>query len=85
MGEARAPRAAQTGGASPRDQENHLSLDAVAGFLDHALADDDRERVETHLVRCGWCRNEIVEVARAARAGRWRTEWFRWVRRLRGA
>lgn len=80
-----AARAVHDGGASPWSGESHLSLDAVAGFLDHMLADIDRARIETHIVHCVRCRDEIVEVARVAHAGRWRTKWSRWARRLRGA
>ena len=45
-------------------QPDHLDPGAIAGFLDHALTDDQRARTEAHLAECRECREELVEVQR---------------------
>ena len=42
----------------------HLSDAEVAGYLDHALPLDARQRVELHIDQCTTCRHEIVALSR---------------------
>lgn len=58
----------------------HLSAAEVAAYVDRTLADDERARVERHLVECDACRDEVTACARlvttapprAASRVRWR-------------
>ncbi|MFN0182148.1 MAG: anti-sigma factor family protein [Gemmatimonadales bacterium] len=43
---------------------DHLSNDELATYLDGALADEGRDRVERHLEVCPSCRDELAAVAR---------------------
>lgn len=47
--------------------EDHLSPDLVAAYLDRALDQGERERVEMHLADCQACRAETVAVSRLLR------------------
>src|SRR5262245_15326106 len=40
----------------------HLSPEALAGYLDQDLPDEEKGRVELHLASCSECREELVEV-----------------------
>jgi hypothetical protein len=47
--------------------ERHLEAAEVAAYLDRALPDEARSRVEAHLDGCAECRAEVVQVARLVR------------------
>jgi hypothetical protein len=44
----------------------HLGPGELAGFLDHDLDPEERQRAEAHLESCSLCRKEMAEVARLA-------------------
>ena len=45
----------------PTEDVTHLDAGLLAGFLDHALDAEERERVEAHLDECRACRKELHE------------------------
>lgn len=47
----------------PNAADPHLDARAIAAYLDRALGDAERQRVEAHLVACAECRDEVAEVA----------------------
>ncbi|HET9637008.1 MAG TPA: zf-HC2 domain-containing protein [Gemmatimonadaceae bacterium] len=58
---------------------NHLAPNEVAAYLDGAAQGERRARIETHLVECAECRDEIVDARRIMRtlpARRRRTRWL---------
>jgi hypothetical protein len=59
--------------------DRHLSTDDVAAYLDAAIGDAERERVEEHAASCGECRREIAELTAASRPGREKASWHVWV------
>ena len=46
----------------------HFAPEQIAAFLGQTLAPDERRRVESHLLECGECRTEVLEVERIARS-----------------
>jgi anti-sigma factor RsiW len=52
----------------------HLSPEALAGYLDQDLPDEEQTRVELHLASCTECRQELAEV-RGLQLHR-RRRWF---------
>lgn len=59
--------------------ERHLSAGDVAAYLDGAIGDADRERIERHAAECDVCRREIAEVTVALRQERKTPSWRIWV------
>lgn len=58
---------------------SHLSAAQVAAYVDRTLADDERARVERHLVECDDCRDEVTACARlVATAPPRNVSRFRW-------
>lgn len=51
----------------------HLTPEALAGYLDHDLPDEERGQVELHLASCTECREELAEVRGLQR--RRRRQW----------
>jgi Putative zinc-finger len=51
----------------------HLSPEALAGYLDRDLPDEEQRRVELHLASCMECREELAEVRglQLSRSRRW--------------
>ena len=47
---------------------SHLAPELIAAFLGRTLAPDERRRVESHLLACGECRTEVLEVEGIARS-----------------
>jgi Carboxypeptidase regulatory-like domain/Putative zinc-finger len=43
---------------------SHLSPEQLSGYIDGALADADREAVESHFATCNECLRELAEIAR---------------------
>lgn len=63
-------------GPGESQDSGHLDPSEVAAYVDGALDDAGRARVDTHLVDCGQCRAELIAVRRiVARASR-RRRWF---------
>lgn len=56
------------------DTNAHLDEAAIAAYLDRALADVERRRIEAHLVACAECRDEVAEAAQvlATKPRTWR-------------
>src|SRR4051812_11821590 len=63
--------------AFPTEVE-HLSVEEVSAYLDGALLDADRERIQAHLADCPECREEVVELSRLIRTSRTRP-MLRWM------
>jgi hypothetical protein len=60
----------------PAKSESHLSDEDVAAYLDRALSQSERTRIEAHLDECDRCRDEVVDVLRLLRR---RSGTRRWV------
>jgi len=60
----------------PAKSESHLSDEDVAAYLDRALPQSERTRIEAHLDECDRCRDEVVDVLRLLRR---RSGTRRWV------
>jgi anti-sigma factor RsiW len=50
-------------------ENDHLSAEQVAAYIDGALSHAERARVEGHLVRCHACLAELIDLLRDIR--RW--------------
>ena len=50
------------------EPRSHLTALDVAAYLDDATSAGDASRIQTHLLECAECRDEIAETARLARA-----------------
>jgi anti-sigma factor RsiW len=50
-------------------ENDHLSAEQVAAYIDGALSHAERARVEGHLVRCHACLAELLDLLRDIR--RW--------------
>jgi putative zinc finger protein len=61
----------------PADPAGHLSGEDVAAYLDRAVAETDRARIEEHLAECGVCRLEVVDVHRVLRKHSLTRRWVR--------
>jgi hypothetical protein len=46
---------------------SHLSSAELAGYLDHAAVDTDREKIEAHLALCDRCLEDMLGVVRVLR------------------
>ncbi len=46
---------------------SHLSAEEIAAYLDGVVPLGDRPRIETHLVRCDACFDEILALVRQLR------------------
>ena len=51
----------------PAELESHLSGEEVAAYLDRAVSESARARIEAHLDECDSCRDEVVDVWRLLR------------------
>jgi hypothetical protein len=49
-------------GRSLRTGGQHLDVDALTAYLDHALDDSERQVADTHLAICADCRHELSEL-----------------------
>jgi Predicted transmembrane transcriptional regulator (anti-sigma factor) len=54
---------------SPRMENEHLSAEEVAAYIDGVVSDVERGRIEAHLARCQRCFTELVELLHHSR--RW--------------
>jgi putative zinc finger protein len=54
----------------------HLESSEIAAYLDRALTQTEREKVEAHLADCAQCRRESVEVLRVRNRMRRRSRWL---------
>lgn len=63
----------------PTERESHLSSEDVAAYLDRAVSELERARLEAHLGECDACRAEVVDVMRLLRQ---RSSARRWLRGL---
>ncbi len=54
--------------------DSHLSTEDVAAYLSRAVSDEERRRVERHLVQCGPCCDELVAHGYRLSEGR-RSPW----------
>jgi len=54
----------------------HLESSEIAAYLDRALLQSERDRVEAHLADCAQCRGESIEVLRVRNSMRRRSRWL---------
>jgi anti-sigma factor RsiW len=47
----------------------HLTADEVAAYVDRAVRDEERARIEEHLSGCTPCLDEVAALLRALRFG----------------
>ena len=47
-----------------RVSDQHLDPQEVAGYIDRAVPDTERARIEAHLATCAECRGEIADAGR---------------------
>lgn len=60
----------------PADLVSHLTSEDTAAYLDRAVSESERARIEAHLGDCDACRSEIVDALRLLRG---RSSGRRWV------
>lgn len=56
--------------------ESHLSGEDVAAYLDRAVSESERARIEAHLGGCDSCRGEVVDVWRLLRRRAGTRRWL---------
>src|SRR5512144_427962 len=57
-------------------ESGHLDPNDVAAYVDGALDDAGRARVDSHLADCGQCRAELIAVRRIVTSAPRRRRWF---------